>query len=109
MIYSTRYSKLCSSLFTFFAFTIATKSKESFHRIIASTNYSKTKGKAYKLDQFIKKANHLDKLTKEDTYSPDERYKAHSPAETLNTSFKPAIVLIVFYIAIKHKPEDVLH
>ena len=42
MIYSTRSSRLYSSLFTCFYFTIPTKSKESFQRIIASTNYTQT-------------------------------------------------------------------
>ena len=43
------------------------------------------------------------------TYPPGERYKAHRPAETLNTAFKSTIILVIFYISVHYEPEDILY
>ena len=61
------------------------------------------------LEKLRKQANHRIKTEVNQTYPPDERYKAHRPAETLNTALEPAIILIVLHVVIKHEPEDILH
>jgi len=42
------------------------------------------------------------------TYPPSKRYKTHPSAEALHFLFHATVILVVVYIVIQGKPEDVL-
>ena len=72
----------------FFDFTIATKSKESFQRTIASKIYKSTQSKTNKCN----------------TYPPAKRNVTYLTCEALNTALDPAIIFVVLSVSVQDKP-----